>query len=378
MVALPATPVAATLELNSWARSSDRRAAGNQSRGYINLAPLSQCGQNDATIGPPGVLRGGRAYVCVFVDFGCDYRRGRGRAHRSGPAVEQERDYDASIVTPGAVAIVGGLILIGLALAVRALGRIEKALAARPLSHPVLQEETAAPAVEEPAAAAAPPRPYPIPAQASRRASAAAVAGCGYSPGAARRRRVGAAREKFPSLVRLDNAPVVDDAEVSLSPKPSVRADEAAAEANNAVAQQTNGATPPRIEPRLEVQARPASRPPQAKNWTAVWPKKQRPGREAPAPAAEKAVPQQPPALPVEPMLTPEPVQFQFREPAPEPRPAVPAPEARTPVSILKSGVVDGMAYTLYSDGSIEAQLPQGTLRFGSIAELRNHIEQSA
>jgi hypothetical protein len=47
-------------------------------------------------------------------------------------------------------------------------------------------------------------------------------------------------------------------------------------------------------------------------------------------------------------------------------------------VSVLKSGVVDGMAYTLYSDGSIEAQLPQGTLRFGSITELRNHIERSA
>ena len=77
-------------------------------------------------------------------------------------------------------------------------------------------------------------------------------------------------------------------------------------------------------------------------------------------------------------MLTPEPVQFQFREPAPEPRPAAPAPEAPATVSILKSGVVDGMAYTLYSDGSIEAQLPQGMLRFGSIAELRNHIEQSA
>jgi hypothetical protein len=57
---------------------------------------------------------------------------------------------------------------------------------------------------------------------------------------------------------------------------------------------------------------------------------------------------------------------------------AVVAPEAPTPVSILKSGVVDGMAYTLYSDGSIEAQLPQGMLRFGSITELRNHIEQSA
>jgi hypothetical protein len=54
------------------------------------------------------------------------------------------------------------------------------------------------------------------------------------------------------------------------------------------------------------------------------------------------------------------------------------AEAAITGVSILKSGVVNGMAYTLYSDGSIEAQLPEGTLRFGSITELRNHIEQSA
>jgi hypothetical protein len=67
--------------------------------------------------------------------------------------------------------------------------------------------------------------------------------------------------------------------------------------------------------------------------------------------------------------------------PSPELDPAVRAvvaPEAPMPISILKSGVVDGMAYTLYSDGSIEAQLPQGMLRFGSITELRNHIEQSA
>jgi len=33
---------------------------------------------------------------------------------------------------------------------------------------------------------------------------------------------------------------------------------------------------------------------------------------------------------------------------------------------------------TIDSDGSIEAQLPEGTLRFGSITKLRNHIEQSA
>jgi hypothetical protein len=289
------------------------------------------------------------------------------------------RDYDASIVTPGAVAIVGGLILIGLALAVRVLGRIEKALAARPLPHPLLREEATAPAAEEPAPAvvAAPARiPFPAkPVAEPALSSAPAVATARVLPEDAALERL---REKFPTLVRLENAPVVEDAEVSLSPKPSVRADEAVAEANNPVAQQTNGAMPPRIEPRLEVQARSASRPERVKNFEAFWPKKQRPGQEAPAPAAKQPAAQQPPALPVEPVLTPEPVQFQFREPAPEPRPAAPAPETPATVSILKSGVVDGMAYTLYSDGSIEAQLPQGTLRFGSITELRNHIEQSA
>jgi len=48
------------------------------------------------------------------------------------------------------------------------------------------------------------------------------------------------------------------------------------------------------------------------------------------------------------------------------------------PVSVLRSGVLDDMSYTLYSDGSIEAQLPEGILRFGSLAELRNYLEQSA
>src|SRR5262249_41673378 len=37
-------------------------------------------------------------------------------------------------------------------------------------------------------------------------------------------------------------------------------------------------------------------------------------------------------------------------------------PEKSRPVAVLKSGVVDGMAYTLYVDGSIEAELPQGTV----------------
>ena len=45
-------------------------------------------------------------------------------------------------------------------------------------------------------------------------------------------------------------------------------------------------------------------------------------------------------------------------------------------VSIVKSGVVDSMAYSLYSDGSIEAQLPEGMVRFSSIDELRSHLDQ--
>jgi len=81
----------------------------------------------------------------------------------------------------------------------------------------------------------------------------------------------------------------------------------------------------------------------------------------APAPLAE------PPA--------PEPIA------AAEPAPAEAEADEDTPkpraIAILKSGVVDGMSYTLYVDGSIEAELPQGTLRFASIHELRAHLEQS-
>jgi hypothetical protein len=53
-----------------------------------------------------------------------------------------------------------------------------------------------------------------------------------------------------------------------------------------------------------------------------------------------------------------------------------PAGQDLPPVTILKSGAVDGMAYSLYSDGSIEAQLPEGMMRFASIDELRAHLDQ--
>lgn len=61
--------------------------------------------------------------------------------------------------------------------------------------------------------------------------------------------------------------------------------------------------------------------------------------------------------------------------PTAPPRAPPSAPEEPAPVTVLKSGVVDGMAYSLYSDGSIEAQMPEGMMRFASIDELRSHLD---
>ncbi|MCK0209058.1 hypothetical protein MWN33_13560 [Starkeya koreensis] len=59
-------------------------------------------------------------------------------------------------------------------------------------------------------------------------------------------------------------------------------------------------------------------------------------------------------------------------EPATEPVLVTPPPEPE--VTVLKSGTIGGMAYKLYSDGSIEADLPDGTLRFASLQDLRDHV----
>ena len=61
--------------------------------------------------------------------------------------------------------------------------------------------------------------------------------------------------------------------------------------------------------------------------------------------------------------------------PAADHKPPAARNEDQPPVTVLKSGVVDGMAYSLYSDGSIEAQMPEGMMRFASIDELRAHLD---
>jgi hypothetical protein len=54
-----------------------------------------------------------------------------------------------------------------------------------------------------------------------------------------------------------------------------------------------------------------------------------------------------------------------------------PLPEEDAVASVVRSGIIGGMAYTLYSDGSIEAELPIGTVRFNSLGELQEHVKRA-
>jgi hypothetical protein len=63
--------------------------------------------------------------------------------------------------------------------------------------------------------------------------------------------------------------------------------------------------------------------------------------------------------------LTPELAACASARPAPgEPRP------------ILRAGMIQQTAYTLFADGSIETQLPEGVMRFSTIEEFLGHLEK--
>jgi hypothetical protein len=105
----------------------------------------------------------------------------------------------------------------------------------------------------------------------------------------------------------------------------------------------------------------PAAPEPAPPSFDDAWPKPDR-IRQSEPPATPRRPPSRSPST--------------FAEPAPPPPVEPPAPAAQPAVTVLKSGIVDGMAYSLYSDGSIEAQMPEGMMRFASIDELRSHLDQ--
>jgi hypothetical protein len=285
---------------------------------------------------------------------------------------------DGSLMTSGLIAVVGGLLLIGLAFALRLLQRIEQALA-MPVAAPRAVRASGTPEpVNAGGAAATPPgglSPTPAPVKITRLPQTPpAVSHAPFSSAA--EKHGDDLPQKFPSIVRAGPAPAAEDP----APQPFAPAaagDHHASDVQNVgpfVPRRTlNGAASmptgaaARASTRLDARARAplSTERPKSPAFDALWPRG--PRRAAAQAAASVEVPEIPAVAP------PPVIEEQRVEP-----PAVTPEEIAEPLTVLKSGVVDGMAYTLYSDGSIEAQLPQGTLRFGSIAELRAHIEQDA
>jgi hypothetical protein len=302
-----------------------------------------------------------------------------------------DRSFDPTLFTPGIVAVAGGLLLIGLGLALRVLQRIESALAVRPVTPRTARAgeaaEPAEPVLATAATAAtvtpelpAEPSRIPFPVKIARLPQTAPVGGPIAAPAPlipAAERRPEELRQKFAKVARATNAPAIEEIELtprSLAPAPFNGAEENIEQNVGPfvprAARARNGVAPaPRISTRLDTAARAqlTTERPKGPAFDALWPKGPRPLR-----AGAQAAQTQASAMPA---AAPEPV---IEEPAPDPSPIAAPDEAAEPVTILKSGIVDGMAYTLYSDGSIEAQLPQGMLRFGSISELRAHIEQDS
>jgi hypothetical protein len=273
----------------------------------------------------------------------------------------QDHTFDATNVLPAMIAVIGGCILIALSFVVRALQRVERALMARPMPRPARVGELGSTAplsqANEEARILFPVKPkapsYLQPAPPAARPASAT----GKSP------------EALQEAVPL----VVEESDVSLLPKAPVRRlDEENGDVDRGVSGRPNGSAQVKTAARVTVATRPVRRPlqPQDSTLNNLWPMAPASappkGDLAPAVKVQVAAPQAAPQVVVD-----------GSQPTPQAPPAEVQQEAPAPVSVLKSGVVEGMAYTLYSDGSIEAQLPGGMVRFGSITELRNHIEKN-
>jgi hypothetical protein len=256
--------------------------------------------------------------------------------------------FDAAILTPGIVAAAGGLLLIGLGAGLRTLQRIERTLAARPMPRALAIAEGAKVAenVERPRE----PARIPFATKATHETQPGIAARdivADKSPAAA-----SGADKASPPIPAIAIA-AVPDANVETQPSGK---------------RNGNGATAVRSGLRLSASLRRSSAGEHEPALDALWPKGPRQSRAVEGGSA-----------PIAQSTGVTPIHSQQSGGTPSAAASASNPEsAAAGASVLKSGVVNGMPYTLYSDGSIEAQLPEGTLRFGSITELRNHIEQSA
>ncbi len=298
-----------------------------------------------------------------------------------------EFSFGNTLIVAGATVAVGGLIIIGLGMVVAQLQRLTEALATRsPIrsSQPLDMFETAAGSRTAPAPSRG-PFPPKSKSDAGNREPYSFDQGMGTSMPVNMPIEAGPAHYAAPTLRNPDESPVPVEDEVSLSPQhpmaaPAPAAANLAEPARHLPSFNVNGSEMAghRHEPTLDAgwrrgqpPAAPAPpRQPQTAYFDAMWPAETKPAKST---ADTDAKPYE------------QKFDMARREntvaPAKRAEPEAPNPRPRNEpraVAILKSGVVDGMGYTLYVDGSIEAELPQGILRFASINDLRGHLEKNA
>lgn len=357
--------------------------------------------------------------------------------------VNHDFSFGNTLIIAGATAVIGGMVLFGLAAAVRQLRRIADALVPRPGPAPRRQsppEVAEAAPVQRPQPPAQripyPPRPGADQREVrfEQRPAAAPPAEAPEAPPAPSAAPMERPRPNIFGVARgAGDTPMVEDhEEVPLAPSrmpappvqrgappslPEPPAEPRPTQTDIMARLSNLAAAPPRPAPPRPEPPRapppPVERPVAAEQrrpnmFDALWPADVRGARQsqpeaiarAPKPEvraeARPEAKQEPrldakpdPRLDIrpEPRLEPKP-DTRFEPPMARERaeptvngaarePMMPPPAEPRPIAILKSGVIDGMAYTLYTDGSIEAELPQGTMRFASIEALRAHLEKA-
>jgi hypothetical protein len=274
----------------------------------------------------------------------------------------KEFSVGSTLIESGVIGVCTGAIMLGLWMAVRELKNVARRLGAGVSAEP--HAEVAVPALA-PAGAPRPAAPgeggflfnrdEPAAEHAGRAEHAAPSAPPPWHEEAASRDRPRG--EAPPEAEPAEAAPAV-------KPKRNLLFSSSSRKERERAQTRTSEPLPPDIlSPELRPNPPAAPPPPEASEappatFDAAWPKSERPRPGEPVPPRRS--PRPPSAAP-----------STFSENA-----AVGGNEDQPQVTVLKSGVVDGMAYSLYSDGSIEAQMPEGMMRFASIDELRSHLDQ--
>jgi hypothetical protein len=288
-----------------------------------------------------------------------------------------------TLIVAGVSALTGGLVLLGLAAVVAELGRLRETIRTRLVIRPTarsgepaeLAQPTAVPAELAAPASMARVRPVQAPSAQPKPELPPVDSHVATGPSPAELSATERLQSAASRAEQAETSIVADHGEVTLSPNaaPHLRTYEpraleaAPSEPEDSVEDRAGGAAVEALKAsRLDFlfrsrTARPVSR---RENFDAVWPPEIRSGKRFGSESSSAAEAGQP--------------QPQHVMGTEDPRPKDTPLEQPHGNAILKSGVVDGMAYTLYRDGSIEAKLPHGTVKFGSIAELRAHIESNS